>query len=103
MCPQSFQLQNDANFTTWLHLEVQIKKNILVELCAGNYATHDGLVNGVDGIFQGSIKIFNSQEVIWILFSNPKCGQLTRIKNAHLYEHEIHSTWTPIEPISKDI
>jgi hypothetical protein len=75
----------------------------LVELCAGNYATHDGLVNGVDGIFQGSIKIFNSQEVIWILFSNPKCGQLTRIKNAHLYEHEIHPTWTPIEPISKDI
>ncbi len=103
MCPQSFQLRNDANFTTWLHLEVQIKKNILVELCAGNYATHDGLVNGVDGIFQRSIKIFNSQEVIWILFSNPKCGQLTRIKNAHLYEHEIHPTWTPIEPISKDI
>jgi hypothetical protein len=23
--------------------------------------------------------------------------------NAHLYEHEIHPTWTPIEPISKDI
>jgi hypothetical protein len=40
---------------------------------------------------------------IWILFNNPKCGQLTRIKNAHLYEHEIHPTWTPIEPISKDI
>jgi hypothetical protein len=75
----------------------------LVELCAGNYATHDGFVNGVDGIFQGSIKIFNSQEVIWIFFSNLKCGQLTRIMNAHLYEHEIHPTWTPIEPISKDI
>jgi hypothetical protein len=25
------------------------------------------------------------------------------IKNTHLYEHEIHPTWTPIEPISKDI
>jgi hypothetical protein len=25
-------------------------KNMLVELCANNYATHDGLVNGVDGI-----------------------------------------------------
>jgi hypothetical protein len=65
-CPQSFQLQNDAN-----------------------------------GIFQGSTKVFNSQEVIWILFSNPKCGQLTRIKNEHLFEHEIHPTSTPIEPITR--
>jgi len=76
---------------------------MLVELCAGNYATHDGIVNGANGIFQRSIKVFNSQEVILILFNNPKCGQLIRIKNAHLYEHEIHPTWTPIEPISKDI
>jgi len=82
---------------------VLCKENMLVELCAQNYATHDGLVNGVDGIFQDSTKVFNSQEVIWILFNNPKCGQLTKLKNAHLYEHEIHPTWTPIEPISKDI
>ncbi len=75
---------------------------MLVELCARNYATHDGLVNGVDGIFQWSTKVFNSQEVIWILFNNPR-GQLTRIKNAHLYEHEMHPTWTPIEPISKKL
>jgi len=102
-CPQSFQLQNDANFTTRLHSKVQVKNNMLVELCVRNYATHDGLENGVDGIFQGSTKVFNSQKVIWILFNNPKCGQLIRIKNAHLYEHEIHPTWTPIEPISKDI
>jgi len=33
---------------------------MLVELCVGNYATHDGHVNGVDGIFQGLIKVFNS-------------------------------------------
>ncbi len=102
-CPQSFQLQNDANFTIGLHLKVQVMKNMLVEICVGNYETHDDLVNGANGIFQGSTKVFNSQEVIWILFNNPKCGQLTRIKNAHLYEHEIYPTWTPIEPISKDI
>ncbi len=35
-------------------------ENMLVELCYRNYATHDGLVNGAYGIFQGSIKIFNS-------------------------------------------
>jgi len=76
---------------------------MLVELCARNYATHNDVVNGVDGIFQGSTKVFNSQEIIWILFNNPKCGQLTKIRNAHLYEHEIHPTWTPIKPISKKI
>jgi hypothetical protein len=46
-CPQSFQLQNDANFIVGLHLEVQVKKNMLVKMCARNYATHDGLRNGV--------------------------------------------------------
>jgi hypothetical protein len=102
-CPQSFQLQNDANFIARLHLEVQVKKNMLVELCARNYATHDGLVNGANRIFQRPTKVFNSQKVIWILFNNLKYGQLTRVKNAHLYEHEINPTWTPIEPISKDI
>jgi hypothetical protein len=56
---QSFQLQNDSNFTKGLHLEVQIKKNMLVEFCARNYARHDDLVNSVDGIFQGSTKVFN--------------------------------------------
>jgi hypothetical protein len=76
---------------------------MLVELCVRNYATHDGLVIYANGIFQGSTKVLNSQKVIWILFNDPKCGQFTRIKNAYLYEHEIHPTWTPIKPISKDI
>jgi hypothetical protein len=30
---------------------------MLVELCVGNYATFDGLVNGVDGIFKASTNI----------------------------------------------
>ncbi len=49
------------------------------------------------------LKVFDSQKVIWILFNNLKCGKLIRTKNAHLYEREIHPTWTPIESISKDI
>jgi len=76
---------------------------MLIKLCVENYATLDGFVNDVDGIFQGSTRVLNSHEVLWILFNNPKCGQLTRIKKTHFYEHEIHPTWTPIEPISKDI
>ncbi len=96
-------MQNNPNFTAKLHLKFQVKKNLLVELCVGNYSTHDGLVNGAGGIFQALNKFPNSQEVIWILFNNLKSGQLTRTKNAHFYEHQIHPTWTPIEPISRDI
>jgi hypothetical protein len=74
---------------------------MLVELCLGNYSTHDDLVNGINGIFQTSSKLVYSQEVIWILFNNLKNGQLTR--TTHFYEHKIHATWTPIEPMFKDI
>jgi hypothetical protein len=74
-----------------------------VKLCVGNYSTHDGLVNGVNEIFQTSNKLVYSQEVIWIFFNNLKSGQLTKTKNAHFYEHKIHPTWTPIEPMFKDI
>jgi hypothetical protein len=52
---------------------------MLVKLCVSNYLTHDGLVNGVDGIFQTLSKLLNSQQVIWISFNNPKNDQL--IKN----------------------
>ncbi len=34
---------------------------MLVKLCAGNYSTCDGLVNGVDENFQVSTKLPNSQ------------------------------------------
>jgi len=50
---------------------------MLVELCVGNYLTHDGLVNGVVKIFQALNKLSNSQKVICILFNNLKSGQLT--------------------------
>jgi hypothetical protein len=34
---------------------------MLVELCAWNYATHDGIVNGANGIFQ-STKVLNQNK-----------------------------------------
>ncbi len=49
-CPPS----NDSNITMGLHSKINIKIYMLVELCVGNYATFDGLVNGVDGIFKTS-------------------------------------------------
>jgi hypothetical protein len=59
-CPQSFQLQNDANFMANLHLEVHIKKIMLIELCNGNYVTHDGIIKDAYEIFQSSNKSLNS-------------------------------------------
>jgi hypothetical protein len=76
---------------------------MLVELCVGNYLTHDGLVNGVVKIFQVLNKLSNSQEVIWILFNNLKNDQLTITKNAHFYKHITHPMWTPLKPIFRDI
>jgi hypothetical protein len=37
-----------------MHSIISIKKDMLVELCVGNYAISDGLVNGIDGIFKTS-------------------------------------------------
>jgi hypothetical protein len=59
-CPKSFQLQNDPNFTIGFHLEIRVRKNMLVKLCVGNHSTHDGLVNGANGIPKASSKLPNS-------------------------------------------
>jgi hypothetical protein len=64
------------------HFQIILKnsnkeKHIGQTLCTGNYSTHDGLVNGANGIFQALNKLHNSLKVIWILFNNPKSGQLT--------------------------
>ena len=79
-----------------MYVEIRVQKNMLVELCAGNYATHDGLVNGADGLFKGSSLLPNSQTIIWILFNNSKTKHLTRIKSNHIYTQEIH-------PISRGV
>jgi hypothetical protein len=43
------------------------KKYILVELCADNYATFDGLVNRSNGNFKAST-IYCEKTIIWIMF-----------------------------------
>jgi hypothetical protein len=53
-CPPSYKLSNDLNKIVGLHSIIHIKNNMLVELCANNCATSNGLVNGVDGIFKAS-------------------------------------------------
>ncbi len=103
-CMHKIDISSIISNIKWCKLHI---KNTFRGLSKEKYVgwtwwTHDGLVNDVDGIFQGSTKVFNSYYVYGYYIIIPNV-QLTRLKNAHLYEHEIQPTWTPIEPISKDI
>jgi hypothetical protein len=75
---------------------------MLVELRVDNYATFDGLVNGVDDILN-TLTTHCGKTIIWIMFQNFKIGTLTRKIYSHYYDNNIESKWTPIEPIIKDI
>ncbi len=44
-CPPYYKLSNDPSKTIGLHFTIQIKKIMLVELCANNNTIYDGLVN----------------------------------------------------------
>jgi hypothetical protein len=91
-CPKNFKLNNDLSQTTSLHPKIQIKIGMLIELCDKNYAIHDELFNGVDGVFQYVTKLQNNESLIWIGFNNPKVGFVTRIRNQHLHTTHIHET-----------
>ncbi len=67
---------NDLSKTTCLHSTINTKIYMLVELCVGNYATYNGLVNGADGILQALIT-YCEKTIIWIKFQNSKIGTLT--------------------------
>jgi hypothetical protein len=84
--------------TTNLHYEILVKKKMLMELCAGNYETSDGVVNGVDGIFEDFTKII-SKSFVWIHFHNPKIGHNTQIIFLQIYDEfpRLDKQWTPIE------
>ncbi len=87
------------NQTTSLHRELWIiKKDVLIELCTRNYATLNGLVNGVDGIFKDYTKTL-SKSLIWIHFQNPQIGINTRFEISQTYKefHGLDKNWTPIE------
>jgi hypothetical protein len=52
---------------------------VLIELYVRNYATHDGLFNGVDGVFQYVTKLQNNESFVWNDFNNPKVGFVIEI------------------------
>jgi len=61
---------------------------MLVKLWVENYATYDGFVNGINGIFKASKMTYCDKIIIWIMFQNCKIGTLTRKKYNHYYNIE---------------
>ncbi len=49
---------------------------MLVELCANNYTTYDGLVNGLTTFLASTT--YCDKTIIWIKFQNSKIGTLIR-------------------------
>jgi hypothetical protein len=66
-CPQTYKLSNDSNKIMGLHSTINIKQEMLVELCANKYGTFDGLMDGANGIFKTSTTYFEIT-IIWIMF-----------------------------------
>jgi hypothetical protein len=64
------QLSNLPFQMVGLHCEILVNKKMSVELCAWNYETSDGLVNGVDEIFEDFRRTI-SKSFVWIDFHNP--------------------------------
>jgi hypothetical protein len=59
---------------------------MLIKLCACNYCTNDGLVDGVEGFLKTPIKSHLTSK-IGVKFSNPKIEQCIRMINKILYEN----------------
>lgn len=78
----------------------------LIKTCLLKFAIiffSDGLVNGANGLFSLTTSL-NTKLYIWIKFFNTNVGIATRFSNSHLYKNlDIESSWTPIEPIAKEI
>jgi hypothetical protein len=81
--PSSYKLPNDLNKIASLHITIHIKQDMVVELCVQNYATFDGLVNGVNGEFKTSTS-YHNKIMVWILFPNKKIRVLVKEKSTQL-------------------
>jgi hypothetical protein len=86
--PMFYKLSNDLSKIVGLHSTIHININMLVELFVDNYATFDGLVDGVDENFKASTT-YCEKTIIWIMFHNSKIGPLRKQKYSHYYDNNI--------------
>ncbi len=70
LMPSTYHYKKIPNKTTRLHNIWQVKENMFIELCARNYATYDGLVDGLDGLFKTCMN--NIYHIFGLTFWIPK-------------------------------
>ncbi len=80
---EHLNLPNDFDKIVRLHTILWVKENMFIKLCTKKYATYDGLINGVDSLFNTTTCV-NNKSHIWIDFLNPKISYHTQHKNAFL-------------------
>jgi hypothetical protein len=86
------------------YIRLLLKKHMLVESCAKDYNTLDGLVNGANGTFKDFTQT-SSKSFIWMQFYNSKIGNKRRIKILHICKQFpiISKEWTPIKKNYRNI
>jgi hypothetical protein len=71
-CPSSYKLLDDPSKIASLCTTIHITQSMVVEWCARNYVTYDGLFNGVDSVFKTWSTSYHNKTIVWILFPNKK-------------------------------
>jgi hypothetical protein len=94
----SLQIASDTKPNNWLPPLINNFKNMLIELCEGNYVTLNDLVNVVEFFFE-DYTITLSQSFIWMHFQNPQIEINTRFENSHTYKtiFRLDIKCTPVE------
>jgi hypothetical protein len=86
--------------TTTLPSQLVPKLDMMVKIYAYNYDSHDGLVNGADGIVKAYTKI-DKVDVLWIKFYGLHIEHQKATRLDSLYSKDISTDWIPILRVVK--
>ena len=81
---------------------IQLKEDINVKICVGNYDIQDGLVNGVDGKFKAYSKD-TDPDIIWLQFNDPCIGRSQASQLTNLNQTYINNGWVPILRLARPL
>ncbi|VDI33111.1 Hypothetical predicted protein [Mytilus galloprovincialis] len=94
--------QNKSTDVSQLSTILEIAENLTYEITL-NLDCEDGLINGAACIVK-KIKLTEipfASGIIWVKFPTESTGNFLRQNKKHLYSKDIQSSWTPIEPASR--
>jgi hypothetical protein len=95
-CSSSYKLLDDPSKIVGLCTVIHVKQSMVVELCVENYATYDGLINGVDSLFKTSTS-YHNKTIVWILFPKKKNMDLSYIIFSCIQTKKLLYLLTPLQ------